>query len=95
MSTICTVTDLIREYNQSSSGYWFDKSTMRGFSSILRDRIYKDRYFISSEKQPTCPRFYTIRIYTIYKGKINIGRVGDFKQFTSYKQAEKYIENNL
>lgn len=92
---INTVTDLIREYKQSSSGHWFDEDAMKWFSSKFRDKIYKGRYFISSEKQAGHSRLYTIRIFTTYKGKIHIDTVGEFQDFISYNQAEKYIENNL
>lgn len=93
---INTVTDLIREYNQSSSGHWFDKDAVRWFRSRFRDKIYKGKYFISSEQfDYSSVRLYTIRIFTIDKGKIRIDTVGEFQEFGSYNQAEKYIKNNL
>ena len=92
---IRTVTDLKRECD--IQGYhWFDAEAVRYFKSRWRDKIYKDKYFISSEKFGFADqRLFTIRVFTIKRGKISISAVGEFQGYGSYKQAVKHIKDNL
>ena len=94
INTINTVADLKRECN--SKGYnWFGKDEMRFFKTKLRDKIYKEKYFITSEQFMNEARLYSIRKFTIEGREIHINTVGEFQGFESYNEAKSYIKNNL
>lgn len=91
---INTVTNLKREC--ILKGYnWFDSGNTRFFKSRYRSKIYKEKYFITSEQFLDNPRLYSIRVFEITDGKICIDTVGEFQGFESYNEAKSYIKNNL
>ena len=62
---IYTVTDLMRDYDRTSSGHFFDKDTMRFFNSRVIEFFRgngDEGFFITSERfDALAPRRYTIR----------------------------------
>ena len=92
----------VKRANKELGHHWFSRDTMRFFKSRVGTRVYKGKYFISSE-QFECfgssghgyhiePRKYTVRIAN-EDGSIDT--VGEFQQFDTYNQAKRYIETNL
>ena len=78
----------IREKNKSIDNYFFSKDTMRFFKSKIETGVLKDKYFITSEINPSDVKKYTIREAT-EEGEIKT--VGDFHSFTSVKQAKQFL----
>lgn len=77
---------------QSAGSYFFDKATLRFFSSRTHSKIYGGCYFITSERdnyRDSNPRFYTIRKY---EGGLGIETVGEFCQYATKAQAESAIK---
>jgi len=80
--------------------YFFSKGNI-GFSrSRFGDNIYKGKYFITSEQaEYNMPRLYSIRGFKIVKEEeyraVSIWTVGQYQKFTSYNQAQRYIEKYL
>lgn len=94
--------DLIATYelalaNKRRGGHWFDKSTMRSFSSRVSELAYLSEdgelaYFVSSEKFRgfRCgdgPRLYTVRCCRIADGDVE--EIGEFQQYKSRSGADK------
>jgi hypothetical protein len=76
-------------YEQTKSGYWFSKDTMRVFNSRITEHFRriddKTALFISTELGPLAQgrRRATVRIARITEtGKIDIGTVGDFNRMS-------------
>lgn len=92
--TIYTVTDLMRDYERTNSGHFFDKDTMRFFNSKVIEFFRgngEEGFFITSEKfDALAPRRYTIRHVTRvpsdnwqgYKYEINTA-----EEFQKYKTS--------
>lgn len=91
---INTVADLKRECILKGCN-WFDPGNTRFFKSRYGSKIYKGKYFITSEQFKDDPRLYSIRVFEIVDGKIWINTVGEFQGFESYNEAKSYIKNNL
>jgi len=73
-------------------GRFFDASSMKFFNSKISDSMYKDRFFISSEKYNNEPRKYTVRLIC---PSDSIETIGEFQQFKTKKQAHNFIEKYL
>jgi hypothetical protein len=88
MSNFRTFSTMV-EIERTHNGHWFDRATMRFFSSRLPDPYSTPiggRYFISSERNDTQPRLFTIR-EALSNGEIET--VGEFQGFATRKAAEK------
>ena len=68
----------VKQANKNSDRYWFHRDTMRFFKSIVYDRIYAGKYFITSEKGPNGIRGYTVRCANEY---------GSIKKFQNFKNS--------
>ena len=100
-----SVDDLIRDYDRTSSGHYFDPGTMRFFKSKVVDYFRGEKnkaYFITSERfDSTTPRLYTIRVVTRKRAscfhgyKYNIETLGEFQSFKTSSQAKKQIEKMM
>lgn len=99
-----SVTDLMEIYDRTSSGHWFDKSTMKFFNTRLpgdfRRLDDKRALFISTEQGPSMPRRASVRIAVItdYEredgdmvSKVDIDTVGEFNKMTPDK-ARKFMK---
>jgi hypothetical protein len=82
----------IRDANIKIGNNWFSPDTIRFFKSKIESNVLHGRYFISSEKAPGCGRKFTIRIAA---DDGSIGTVGEFQQFKTRIQAEKFLGNNI
>lgn len=98
--------ELVCLYDETSSGHYFDKDTMRFFKSKVTGNFKrmddKTAYFITTEKGPMgeSKRLATLRKAIIVDhvrengelvSKINIETVGDFNQMSLLK-AKKALE---
>jgi hypothetical protein len=80
--------------------HFFSKGATGFFRSRCGENIYKGKYFITSEQREyNLQRLYTIREFKIVREEsweaVNISTVGEFQQFKSYNQAQRYIEKEL
>jgi len=103
--------ELVNQYNYLSSGHFFDKDTMRFFSSRVTDQYRRlsdtEALFITTEinKDFQTNRKATIRRATLVEYvresdqrvcyKINIETVGDFQQHENIGSAKKAMRNYL
>ena len=89
--TMKTLTEIKRK-NKEIGHHFFDKETLNFFNSKIKNKTYKDKYFLTSEQfDYKSPRLYTIRIF---ENDGNIDTFGDFQQFETVKQCEDFIEEN-
>jgi len=103
--TIYHIDDLIRDYEYTSSGHYFDPGTMQFFKSKVVDYFRGDgvtAYFITSEKfSSESPRLYSIRSVTRKKSTkffgyiYHIETLGEFQSYKSSSTAKKAIETLL
>ena len=85
-----SINQIISEATHAGS-HFFEKRTMRFFSSRILPKIYGGCYFITSERdtyRDTNPRHYTIRKY---KGNLDIETVGDFCRYDSLAKAKRAV----
>lgn len=97
--------ELITQYNNLSSGHFFDKDTMRFFKSRVTENYRRlndtEALFITTEKGPSGKRLATIR-HAVLKDyirepdgrkcyKISIQTLGDFNQIT-LAQAKREMQ---
>jgi hypothetical protein len=79
----------IEKANREAGQHWFDRTTLRFFSSrIMGETRDVGRFvlFVSSEREnERTPRLYTIRKFTKETG--SVGTVGDFQQYGSRGEA--------
>lgn len=86
--------DQIKRAAASAGSHWFEKSTLRFFSSRISSHVYSvpgGALFVSSEQfqgfgTEAGPRLYSVRSCT-FKGSIDT--VGGFQQHESSKAAHK------
>lgn len=96
---------LVKLYNETNSGHFFDKSTMKFFKSRVSGEFKriddKTAYFITTEQGPVSgsKRLATVRKATIEDfrrddgrliSKVNIETVGEFNRLTM-SQAKKVL----
>lgn len=72
--------------------WWFDASTLRVWNSRISDNLYAGRFFVTSEKEDSKPRYYTIRVVeqrTDANGEkyVMVRTVGGFRRFASKSAA--------
>ena len=73
------------DFQRDYKGHFFDSDTKRYFNSIVDEYIING-CFITSEKNGSEPRYYTIRTATP-----NIHSIGDFQGFATKKHAETFL----
>ena len=77
------------------SGHWFDKVSMRFFSSriswaSLTKVSHNTWFFVSSEQfDYRSPRKYSVHSITVYG---DIGDVSEFQQFDTLAQAKRFLQ---
>lgn len=59
-----TSIDEIRRANEAAGYYWFSPDTLRWFRSRIHADVYDGRYFVTSERNPSGERRYTVREVT-------------------------------
>lgn len=97
--------DLVDLYNDTASGHFFDKDTMRFFKSKVTDNFRRlsdtEALFITTEKGPTSDskRMATLRIARIknytdehntMRSKVEIDTLGEFNNLTLH-MARKFL----
>lgn len=76
----------IRQANIANGYHWFDDDTLRFFHSRVHDAIYGGRYFVSSERNPSGIRAYTVReAHT--NGNVDTAEGHKFMQYASRSAA--------
>lgn len=81
----------VKRNNHKAGRYYFSPDTMRFFNSKVESKLFKNKYFITSEKfKEDYPRLFTIREYNP-KTHI-ISTVGTFQEFTTLDEAIEAIE---
>jgi len=83
--------------NSPNNGYWFNKRTMRFFSSRILwgtlTPIASDRFlFVTSEIQPYYGTFYTVREWSPSNG---VDTLGDFNAHTTRNEALKALRGYI
>lgn len=90
--------------NERRGHHFFDRATMRGFGSIVYPDIFWGRYFVTSERDRGVMTSYGWmqanngrRLYSVRRAEDDgaITTVGDFCQFTTRRQAERYAAQLL
>lgn len=104
-----SVKELVDLYKDTSSGHFFDQSTMRFFKSRITENYYrvndKVMFFITTEKgpMPDSPRLASIRKAEIVNtvrddgtlvSKIKIETVGDFNEMSLAKAKRELTKLN-
>ena len=52
----------VKAANKANGNYWFERSTMRFFNSVIESRLMDGGFFITSERMElTFPKRYTVR----------------------------------
>jgi len=52
----------VKQENKAIGNYWFERSTMRFFNSVIESRLMADGFFITSERMElNFPKRYTVR----------------------------------
>lgn len=67
-------TEELKRLAVTLGNHWFDKDTLRFFSSRFGATIYGKRYFVSSERYQDDPRVYSIREFSFYTATREDGR---------------------
>lgn len=88
----------IKELNKLKGQHWFENSTVKFFNCRVSSKAYLNKsktkaYFISSEKQDSLQRRYTIRVHNMETGNINT--VGDFQRFETSREAKIELDKYL
>jgi hypothetical protein len=82
-----TLAEAKAKYNENG-GHFFDRDTMRFFGSRIESDLYKNRCFITSEKNfDGTKRFYTVRRFN--KDFTSIDTIGEFNKITSKHTAQQ------
>lgn len=82
-----TLAEAKYEYSKTG-GHFFDRETMRFFGSRIESGLYKNRCFITSEKNfDGTKRFYTVRRFN--EDFTSIDTIGEFNKITSKVTAQQ------
>lgn len=76
----------VRRANKAAGYHFFDRSTMRGFRSIVGRTVYGGRYFITSEQFVGSDHTAAPRKYTVREAKPG-GDINTVGQFQAYRSA--------
>lgn len=84
--------DQIITANRAIGHHWFSEETMGFFKSLVPNRVYWGRVFVSSEADEAheIARAYTVRVADD-DGKV--ATVGRFMQFDSFEDAVKHAQD--
>lgn len=84
---IKTIADMKR-FNEESGNYFFSRETMRFFESRIESNLYKDKTFITSEKNYNGTR----RMYTVRQLQPDgsVKTLSDFNQFRTLEDAREW-----
>ncbi len=78
----------VKQANKETGHYWFSPDTMRFFKSKVETDLISGCYFVTSEKGPSGPRRYTVRMVNTDS---TIDTAGDFQGYATKLQALKAI----
>ena len=81
------------ELNKSKGYHWFDRSTIRCFSSKVLDWDIISGHFISSERGPNGIRAYTLRKADFTSGEVRT--IGEFQAYGTIGRARTAFKNAL
>lgn len=77
----------LRAANKVAEHHFFERDTMKFFSSRIESGLYKGRYFVTSEQYDSeSPRLYTVR-HAREDGTIHT--VGEFQHFKTRRDAKR------
>ena len=81
----------VKRINARTGHFFFKPDTMRFFKSKVNpnEMLYKDKYFITSETNPSGETRFTIREFNAESGDVHT--IGDFHKFPTRKEAEDYM----
>ena len=84
----------IRAANAAAGFHFFDRDSMRAFSSRVHGRLYGGRYFVTSEQDRApygAAAWDGERRYTVREARADgsIGTVGEFGAFSSGAEAHR------
>lgn len=84
----------LRQMVSFHNSHFFDVSTLHFFNSRISDNLYAGRFFVTSEKNDSNPRGYTIRVWeqrTDANGEKYLmhRNVGGFQRFSSRSAAHE------
>lgn len=82
-----------KELNKAKGFHWFSKDTMRFFSSRVLDFDIISGYFITSERNGSSPRRYTIRKADFVSGEVST--VSVFQEYSSLQRARTAYKRKL
>lgn len=82
-----TIADM-KEFNRETERYFFSRETMRFFESRIESGLYKDKTFITSEKNFNG----TKRLYTVRQLQQDgsIKKLSNFNQFKTLQDAREW-----
>lgn len=85
-------TDQLRYLAREVGSHFFDRDTMRFFSSRIGGEIFAGRYFVTSERDATGAawggaRRYTVRAFTYADGRLDFETVGEFGEHATRGDA--------
>lgn len=80
----------VMRINKEKGQYFFTPDTMRFFKSKVESKLYKDKYFITSEQAPDMPRKYSVRKFDKKTG--DISTVGEFQAYGSKESAKEALK---
>jgi hypothetical protein len=84
--------DQIQLFNEFNGYHFFSTGAKGFFDSKIYNTIYRNRFFVTSEKYPHGSRKYSIRMI---KTDGSIETLGDFNSFATKNQASRFIMHNL
>lgn len=102
--TTSDLRDFIDGHNVMGDIHFFNPEAIRFLNSRIGATIYKNRYFVTSERRNSeTPRRYTVRKFDLTPDvresdgremtRVSIDTVGEFQQFTTRNAAIRYIES--
>ena len=80
-----------KEIYKKTGSHFFDKETMKFFGSRIESGLYKNRCFITSEKNfDGTARFYTVRRFN--EDYTNIETIGEFNRIKTIYGAREVVK---
>ena len=81
-----TTTEL-KQLARDCGNHFFSPGAMRFFNSRVGAKVYRGRYFVTSEQYSEEPRRYTLRSFAYADGVLMIDTVGEFGQYATGRDA--------